>query len=436
MRFFPKLSVAVFLSLLVASCSTPDDVIPTENRISLVDSQESNLKKSNVDIQLSEAIFNVDWTQNSGLPFNDVGNLKAIDNFSNVKKVYIGETKDGYQETTMQPVIAAGKAFFFDVDSRLTALDLETNTVIWRNIVNVQNGSEGNPRGGGLATDGANVFITTSNGVIAAYNTETGKKIWRVNNKVPISAAPTLSQGILFVVDRANRLQVFEADTGRPLWDYRGLPEPATYTHVAGASVFGAVLIIPFTSGELTAINIKDQKPAWGQTLTSHSLNSTIHKFNTISGEIIIANRNVYTSIPSGMTMALKGQTGHTLWKNDIGSDKTMLSVGNVLYVIDTNAVLYALSKADGGVIWKRQLPKYQDVDNQEDIITWTAPIMSNGNIVMFSNTGTAFMIDSKDGSVIERNDDAPETIINPMIAGGKLYLHAKDGYVYIYSNS
>lgn len=429
----PIFLLPIFLSL--ASCTDNDADIPTKDRISLLSDQSDKLPVSHNTIQLPDAILNTDWTQVSGLPFKDIGNLQAISNFSKVTKVYIGETKDDDDESTMQPVFSAGRGFFFTVDSELVALDLETHKILWTKNVNPINDIDENPRGGGLVADGGYVFITTNSGIIAAYDAEKGKQIWRLNNKVPLSAAPTLSEGILYVIDRDNRLQAINARSGQPLWDYRGLPEPAAYSRVAAPSVFGSVLIAPFTSGELTAISTQSHKPAWGQTIIGGGLNQGGMQFNTISGEVIIANRHVYASVPSGLTIALDGVSGQTIWQHEMGSAKTMLSVGNYLYMIDTNAILYALDKQDGGIIWKRQLDKYQDTDEKTGNIEWTSPLMTNGNIITFSNIGTALIINATDGTVIHRNNDAPETIIDPAIANGKLYLHAKDGNVYIYEN-
>jgi outer membrane protein assembly factor BamB len=428
--------VALFmpLFLLLGACTDKDADIPTKNRVVLYGDNQGNLRTSDAKIELPDAILNTDWTQISGLPFNDIGNLQAIDDFSKVKKVYIGETKDDDDEVTMQPVFSAGSGFFFTVDSELIALDLETHKILWQKKIMPVNDIDVTPRGGGLVSDGGYVFITTNSGIVAAYDSKTGNQMWRLNNKVPFSAAPTLSAAVLYVIDRDNRLQAIDANTGQVLWDYRGLPEAAAYSRVAAASVFGAVLIAPFTSGELTAISTENHKPAWGQTIIGGGLNPGGMQFNTISGEVIISNRNVYASVPSGLTIALEGVSGKTLWKQEIGSAKTMLSAGNYLYMIDTNATLYALDKANGGIIWKRQLEQYQDVDEKTGNIEWTSPLMSNGNIVIFSNIGKALIINAKNGKIIHNNSDAPETIIDPAIADGKLYLHAKDGYVYIYS--
>lgn len=427
--------IFLLLSIFLGACSDKDADIPTKNRVPLVDKNQNSLKLSNALIELPNAVMNTDWTQISGLPFNDIGNLQAVDNFSHVKKIYIGDTKDDENEATMQPVFSAGKGFFFTVDSELIALDIESEKIIWQHSVNPLGDIDENPRGGGLAADGGYVFIATNSGIVASFDANTGKQLWRLNNKVPFSASPTLSQGILYVIDRDNRLQAIDAQSGQPLWDYRGLPEPAAYSRVASASVFGSVLVAPFTSGELTAISTDTHKPAWGQTIIGSGLTPGGLQFNTIAGEVIISNRKVYASIPSGMTIALEGISGEKVWQQEIGSAKTMLSVSDFLYMIDTNATLYALNKQDGGIIWKRKLEQYQDSEDKTGIIEWTSPIMSNGKIILFSNIGKALIINAINGEIIQNNQNAPETIIDPVIANGKLYVYAKNGYIYIYSN-
>lgn len=421
------------LLFLLLSCGDKDDKIPTKNRVVLFEKNTNYLEKSDTQIQIPDAILNTDWTQISGLPFNDIGNLQAIDDFSKVKKVYIGDTQDGSDEVTMQPVFSAGTGFFFSVDSELIALDLETHKILWQKTITPTGDTDTTPRGGGLVSDGGYVFITTNSGIVAGFDSKTGKQLWRLHNKVPFSAAPTLYAGILYVIDRDNRLQAIDAQTGQALWDYRGLPEVAAYSRVAAASVYGSVLIAPFTSGELTAISTQTHKPVWGETIIGNGLNSGDMQFNTISGEVIISNKVVYASVPSGLTIAIDGVSGKTIWRQETGSAKTMLSVANYLYMLDTNAVLYALDKTNGGVIWKRQLEQYTDPEEKTGNIEWTSPLMSNGKIVVFSNVGKALMIDATNGTILHNHDDAPETIIDPAIANNRLYLHTKDGYVYIY---
>ena len=93
----PIFLLPIFLSL--ASCTDNDADIPTKDRISLLSDQSDKLPISHQTIQLPDAILNTDWTQASGLPFKDIGNLQAISNFSKVTKVYIGETKDDDDDT-------------------------------------------------------------------------------------------------------------------------------------------------------------------------------------------------------------------------------------------------------------------------------------------------------------------------------------------------
>lgn len=428
-------SYILWCALLLSSCGNQDADIPTENRISLFQDQQQEVTASHLTIMLPDPIQNTDWTQISGLPFNDIGNLSAVDALNNPKRIYIGDTKDGDLEATMQPVFSSGYGYFFTVDSELVALDLETKEIIWKKEINPHYDEDENPRGGGLAADSGFVFITTNSGLIAGFDGTTGKELWRLNNKVPFSAAPTLSAGMLYVIDRDNRLQAINARSGSPLWDYRSLPEPAAYSHVASASVFGPVIIAPFTSGEITAISADTKKPAWGQSIIGGGLNPGGIQFNTISSEVVISNRNVYASIPSGLTVALEGVSGKPIWQKEIGATKNILSVGAYLFLIDTHGMLYALSKETGDVIWRRQLEQYTDPEDRSGYIQWTSPIMSNGKILLFSNTDRALVVDAQNGDILQNIDDAPETIIDPAIADGKVYVHAKNGYVYIYED-
>jgi outer membrane protein assembly factor BamB len=278
------------------------------------------------------------------------------------------------------------------------------------------------------------VFAVTGTGEIIGMNASDGKIKWKIDNRIPISAAPTLSEGVLYITDRDNRLQAIDAESGRVLWDYRALPESVAYPRVASASVLGSVVIAPFTSGEVVAISAATSKAAWGKNVIGFDVDSQSGKFNTIIANPVIADKRVFVSAPTGTLLALDGATGQIAWDKNIALDATPLSAGDTLYMVDMKGRFISLRKSDGGIFYIKQLPHYEDTDEKTDIIRWSSPLMIDGNIITLSSHGRAYIIQPQTGKILHKYD-TPKTWVDVSVSGGILYVLGANGKLYAYGS-
>ena len=371
-----KISTALILlsSTFLVSCASSDDDGPVGKRISILPEQSDlNISLQSQKPFIPDAIMNSDWGQAGGLPFRDIGNLVGPNDLTIKWEADIGDIVDGVSEATAQPVIFAGQIFLLNANLELVSIDAENGIELWRKELGQDD--DNNYRGGGLVAEGGFVFVTTGTGKIYAISAKDGDVVWQVDNRVPFGNAPTLFNGRLYVVDRDNRLQVFDAISGRSLWDYRALPEVASYPYVASPSIIGDVIIAPFTSGEIVAIDGKTAKAAWGRNIIGSSLEASAGKFNTIAAHPVISQQKIFVSVPSGLLVALGGANGKIIWQHEIGLERTPLSVGDSLFAVDVKDRLIALRKDDGQIFYVTQLPKYEDEDYNEGPLSWGAPI-------------------------------------------------------------
>jgi len=326
---------------ILAGCSTSEQDGPIGSRISVLpEHSDISVSLSDKTPYIPDPIMNSDWGQAGGLAFRDVGHLVGPDNLDILWKTDIGDVVDGASESIVQPVIFAGQIYVMTADLEVVALDSSNGVELWRQKLvyhsdNTNSNSswlfglwqgeaeseDANSRGGGLVAEGGFVFVTTGTGKIYGLSAEDGKIIWEVDNRVPFGNAPTLFNGKLYVVDRDNRLQVFDALSGRSLWDYRALPEVASYPYVAAPSVIGDVIIAPFTSGEIVALDDKTAKAAWGRNIIGSSLDASAGKFNTIAAHPVISQQKIFVSVPSGLLVALGGANGKIIWQHEIALD-------------------------------------------------------------------------------------------------------------------
>lgn len=418
------------LIVLISSCASDVENVPETGRIKLLEqSNPLSVDKQNIAIDIPQAVINTDWEQAGGLPFKDIGNLKGSIALLLKWKQDIGSIS-GTKESTIQPIISAGKIYTLDGEGLLSALSADTGDILWQEDLS-EKADHANFRGGGIAAQAGYIFMTTGNGFIYAIDGEDGNIIWEVNNHIPFSAPPTITGGSIYVIDRENRLQALDMKTGRALWDYRGLPYLSAYSHYASAAVVGSVIMAPFSSGEIVGLDGKTSKPVWSYSMQSRDVYNA-HLSKVIAAHPVISGRHVYVTTPSSYLIALDAITGKTIWKKNISADRTPLSVGDFLYVIDTKNRFMALAKETGNIAYITQLPQYEDAESKEDPIFWTSPLMVDGHIITFSNQEKMAHIDPKNGNIVTFKD-SPEVAIDPVIANEILYVLDKDGDLYAF---
>ena len=422
-----------FFLLTLAACGGEDDNVPKDNRVSVLPKlSEVKAEIAGLSPRVPEPTLNLDWTQSGGLSFRDLGNLAGPDALNLVWRLDIGETYDGTVETVAEPVISAGRVFILNAEGTVVAADTRDGERLWETPLLPEDDDEINPRGGGLAAQDGYVFAVTGFGGIYALDAQTGALKWSLNARVPFGAPPTLADGKLYVIDRDNRLQVIEAMTGKALWDYRALPDPAARERVAAASVITNVVISPFTSGELLAINATTRRPAWGHNITGTGLYDGFSKLNALSAHPVISGRRVFATSSAGITVAIDGATGKILWEREIAGAFTPLSAGSAIYLLDEAARLIALDKQTGQIYWVTELGAYADEEDKEDPIYRQGPVMVNGKLFLTASDGKASFINPENGEIIKKFE-APPSSVAPVVAGKALYILARDGRLYAY---
>lgn len=256
--------VCLAAGVVLACSSDGDDKVFEGDRISVL-SYDSTLRVdprlSNQPVRLLPPFQNSQWSNPGGFATHVAYHLDLSGlNESFRVEMVAGNVAD--RRLKSPPVIGGGKVFAMGSALDVSAVDSETGAALWTTSV-AATYSEPNfgftrflgrdevPAdiddgfGGGVAYENGRLFVTTGFGEILALSAETGEIIWRVQNTVPFSNAPTIRNGNLFVVSQDSRLQVLSTNDGRRLWSFWQLPnKPAFYPPQAPLSQIRLSLLV------------------------------------------------------------------------------------------------------------------------------------------------------------------------------------------------
>lgn len=424
--------------LTLGACETFDGLITPGQKVDIrgervsvlpkVAAVEADPKLAGLAIVLPKPSINPDWPQPGGTADNAMHHLSADGQLTEIWDSGIGSGSTSSTRLTASPVVAEGMVFVLDSEVRVSAYDIATGNRLWRVDLTPDDEDSQEGFGGGVAHDAGRLYVSTGFGFVAALEAKTGKEIWRRAAAVPFRAAPVVNGGRVFVSTQENQLLALAADDGRVLWDHRGIAESAGILGSNSVAVAGDTVVVPYTSGELFALNVRNGKSAWSDTLARSGGLTPLSALADISGRPVIDRGMVFANSHAGRLVAIDIRTGERVWTIDVGGMQRPWVAGDYVYVITDNAQLMCVRRADGRVRWIKQLDAYRNVERRKGTIAWSGPVLVSDRLLILSSEGYAVSISPYTGEILGQVDIPDRAFIAPVVASNTIFILTDDG--------
>lgn len=410
-------------ALVLAGCSAmPKSLNPFKKeevklpgeRISILKSQkgfEVDTSLAKTPVVLPAARSNPDWDQPGGVASNAPGHLAFGGGLRSVWRADIGTGSSDEGRLTASPIVYRNKIYSLDTRGVVSAFSTSSGSRLWRVSLAPEKGSGG--FGGGMAASGGRIFVTTGFGIVVALNADSGAVEWTRKIGVPLRSSPTAIEGKLFFVSTESKLYCLSTVDGVELWTFRGLPETATLLSNVSPAVDGDLVVVPYPSGEIIAYNISAKQPAWADSLSRKRGGSSLASLSDPARPVI--DRGIVFAVGhSGRMIATSQKSGERLWTKIVHGTQMPWSAGDLVYVVDINGVLMALTRKEGRVRWLTELPRTS---------RWSGPVLAGGRLWVVSSEGVMVSVDAKTGSVMSQRDLGTPVFVAPIVASGRMYV-------------
>jgi outer membrane protein assembly factor BamB len=253
--------------------------------------------------------------------------------------------------------------------------------------------------------------------VLSPTTVEDMEELWATSVGGKIYASPCVSGGQVYATTDDGYLHAFNAASGGVAWSaflgastLTSIPTyPATaYSRVFAASRIGA------SGGRIAAYTLGGAF-VWARTFDGG-----------IDGPLSVEGGRVYFGCNDGTVYGLNASDGATVWSSvDLGeSIVTAPTVANgTVYVGALNARLYALDGANGAVRWSYDAPTP----------IYSTPAVVNGRVFFTctdTNQASAYVhaLDARKGTLLWRASVGTTLYTSPAVAGGKVCVGLRDG--------
>lgn len=310
------------------------------------------------------------------------------------------------------------------------------------------------------AGNGDRVFAASHDGVVSAFEAATGRRIWRTELELPLSAGPGASKDIVVVASGDGDVVALRADDGSELWradvDRESLAPPLvaddavviytidgslrvlsrfngnvqwsmeeampalTLRGSAPPVVVGRTVIAGFDNGRLVASGITDGAPRWELVLSPPTGRSDLERLSDVDGHIAAVGQDVYATAYQGRLAALAAESGQILWSRDISTHVGVSAGDEHIYVAADSGEIVALRRDGGTEVWRNDtLLRRQP----------TVPVPFEDSVVVGDFEGYVHFFNKDDGSPVARMRVGKGMLSGPpVVYGGRLFVQSENG--------
>jgi len=411
---------------------TPLDAsIPTEGAPAPT---EAVIENRSVPISLPSPVVNADWTHRGGNARHLAPHVALSAQPVRVWTADIGEGNSRRNRIATTPVVAEGRVFTLDSRATLTATSTAGAT-LWQVSLVPANDDGSEVSGGGLAFGDGKVFVTTVFGELAALDPATGAIIWRQRFLAPITSAPTVAEGIVYVVGDDNSAWAVTTSDGRLRWEIPSAPSTPGRLGGAGPAIADGLVLLPFPSGQLVGALRKSGVEAWRASVAGRRLGRAYGMVSEISADPVVAGPVTYVGNASGRLVALDTRSGEQIWAAVEGATATVAVGGGSIFLVNDEARLLRLDAASGQVIWQVELPYFVNdrPNRRKAIFAHYGPVLAGGRVVIASSDGLLRFFSPTDGSLAGSLEIPGGAAASPVAAGGAVYVVGTEGQLHAF---
>jgi len=380
---------------------------------------------------LPSAIPNAAWTHEGGNEQHLIAHPALGSNLTRAFAVSIGEGSSSAARMTSGPVGNATAIYTLDAEARVTATS-PTGARIWSRSLVAEGQPESDGFGGGVSLGQGTVFVTTGFGEIYALDALTGAIQWQQKADAPFRAAPTVAGRRVIAVARDDVATAYDAQSGQVLWRLTGARGDAGVLGGSQVASNGALVILPFSSGEMVAAFARNGRRAWAAAITAGRRGLARSSIGDVTGDPVFGDVDIIAGNQSGSVVSIDARSGRRNWTHSDGAQDAAAVIGQAIFFVSDQAELIRLDRESGAVVWRVQLDE-RNPDDEDLAARYRGPVIAGGRIFVANGHDGVQAFSPTDGAALGQLDVAGGVVGAPAIINNTLYVLSNNGTLHAF---
>jgi len=341
--------------------------------------------------------------------------LTSFDQTLDVRKLWSSKVGGKSQRLRLglRPATDGARVYAGAYDGQVAAFDAETGRKVW-SVKTELTLTAGPGFGDGLLAFG------TANGELVALDAATGQERWRQAIGSEVLAAPAISANVVIVRTVDGRLRGFSAANGSTAWSVQQNLPVLTLRGNTAPRVAGTFVVSGFNNGRVAAYELATGDAVWEVAIANPAGRSELERLVDVSAGIQVVGNDVYVVGYHGRAVGIDLETGTVLWQQDLSSYSGLGADFNNVYITSDFDAVVALSREAGTQLWRQEALRLRDL---------TAPTRFANTLVVGDYEGYVHWLSPDDGRFLARLKAAGERIsAAPLVVGENVFVQGDDG--------
>ena len=278
------------------------------------------------------------------------------------------------------------------------------------------------PLSGGVGVGENMVMVGTAKGAVLAYDLD-GKPLWKSSVSSEVLSVPQAAAGLVVVRSGDSRIFGLDAKDGTRRWEYQTIMPPLTLRANPGVTIVEGFVIAGMPAGKLVVLNLANGGVVWETVVAAPKGDNELERITDIAGAPLVEQRNVCAVTFQGRAACYETERGGQLWAR-AASSVGGLAAGDVsLYLSEDTGAVVALDKRTGASVWKQDKLSYRSP---------STPLSFGGYVVVGDFEGQLHFLKLEDGSFAARiGTDGGGIAAGPLRVDDKVLVQTRKGGIY-----
>ncbi len=326
--------------------------------------------------------------------------------------------KSEFLRVALRPAGDGNRIYAAGHDGVVSAFDPQSGKQIWRTKL-------GTRLSAGPGVGEGRVVVVSKDGVAISLDSGSGAEQWRVELDGESLARPLISGESVVVQTIDNRLRALSIHDGQELWAIEQSTPALTMRGSADPVAVGSTVIGGFDNGRLVATNLGSGDILWESMLSPPKGRSDLDRLSDIDGSISVVGQDVYAAGYQGRLAAVASESGQVLWSREISSYEGVSADWNSVYTTTAGGEVVALSRRDGTETWRND-----DLLRREP----TLPVPFHTTVVVGDLEGYIHFLSNLNGTAVARLRLGNSAITSaPLVVADRLYVQSDSGSIAAY---
>ena len=310
------------------------------------------------------------------------------------------------------------------------------------------------------ASDGSSIYAASRDGKVVAIDPDSGKKRWKSDLEIELSAGPAASEDVVVVASKDgfvilldaksgaerwrtyiggetlarplikddavvvqsidNRLRALSIYDGKQRWEVEQSMPLLTVRGASSPLLIGSRVVAGFDNGRLLAVNAGTGDIEWDSMLSLPTGRSDLDRLSDIDGSIAVVGQDIFAGGYHGRIASIASESGQVLWSREISTHVGVAADWNSVYTARDDGEVIALARNNGADTWRND-----DLLRRDP----TLPVPFHTTVVVGDFEGYLHFFSSIDGDPVARLRFGRKAITSqPLVVANRLYVQSDDG--------